>query len=135
METTILRQQLLANITKMCEYAERELAGTTRLFCYKYEHGFIYGHSSYNISFNYYPKTKRAEVAVNYYHGHDYYFRDKVFDRTDGDITQSFFTNMQWYIPCEIQKAMEITQRNWPNIKGRIYDAVREEKEIFNFEV
>ena len=139
MDKQILRQQLLSNITKMCDYAKQELAGTTRSFRHEYERGFVYGYSSYHLSFSYYPKTQKAEVAINWYRGHEYYFCDnKVFSDRDSDakqpdITQSFLTNFVWGEAECIQKAMEITQRNWPTIKAKIAQFKQEEHDIMNF--
>lgn len=139
MDLKILRQQLLSNITQMCDYAKRELAGTTRIFRYEYERGFIYGYNSYHISFSYYPKSQTAEVAINWYRGNEYYFRDnKVFSDRDSDakqpdITQSFLTNFVWRDAGHIQTAMEITQRNWPTIKAKIAQAKQDEHDIMNF--
>lgn len=141
METQILRQQLLNNITQMCEYVERELSGTTRRFEYKYEYGFVYGWMNYNISFSYSPANKHAEMSINFYRGHEFFSYDnKVFSGSneyhdDKDITNSFLTNSVWCDASNIQKAMEITQRNWPRIKDAIEEHKREDNNIFNFKV
>lgn len=141
MDNQVLKQQLLSNITQMCDYAKQELAGTARIFRYEYERGFIYGHRSYHISFSYYPKTQKAEVAINFYRGNEYYFCDnKVFSSQDSDakqpdITDDFLHNDTWYAVSYIRQAMEITQRNWPTIKEKIAKAKQEEQDIMNFKL
>lgn len=138
MDETSVRQLLLSNMKDMCKYTEKELSNTSRAFRFEYERGFIYGWRDYNISFSYNPTKKRAEMAINFYRGHEHFSHDgKVFTdsnaymREPKDVTEDFINGRVDYV----QKAMEITQRNWPRIKEAIKEHKRVDDDIVNFSI
>lgn len=138
MELLELRKTLLGNITQMCEYAERTLRGTCRNFNHQYEHGFIYGYSSYHISFDYSPKKGEASVNIHFY-GTGYRIRDnKIIEHSSSkneDITNDYTTSLSGVSLEHVQKALEITQQRWYEIKSAMEAAKNEEQNIVNFTI
>lgn len=133
-----MRTVLLNNAKKMCEYVANELEGYCDFFQCKYGHGFVYGYSSYNISVNYSPSTKKAEISINFYHGHDLYIKDgNVYDGSDNNrlVTNSFLNNYDWYKMTYMEEAIMITQKNWSNIKSTIAKAKQEITDISDFKL
>lgn len=132
-----LRVALLANVTQMLAFAERELEGTQRAFEYEYEQGFVYHHRSDNINFFYYPSTKTARVQINHYGSSMYVWKNKLTADYEGtkDFTEKWLDGSQCYDSCELQDALMITQRKWNAIKNAIIHHKEEENEVFNFQL
>lgn len=132
----IYRSALLNNVTKMCEYIEKELEFATNNFQIEYERGFIYGWKADYIGYSYLPNKKKATFFIHHNSGRSLWIEDgKVYEELNGECTNTFLCDFKWYRMDELQKAITITQDNWFAIKNAVAEHKRKERNTLNFTI
>ena len=131
-----LRKSLLNNSKKMCEYVENRLQKCSIPFDYKFNVGYIYGHSCDYIHIVY-NKDKICKICVSHYDSamSVYVCKGKVFKQVEDECTKLFLNNFNGYIMKEMESAIKDTMKNWDNIKIAIEQHLSELNEIKKFVV
>lgn len=133
MDAMEMRKHLLENVTKMLNWISEQFqkADCEVTFEYKFDYGFIYGHSCDYLEF---CCSKNATFYFCHYGHYERLEGGKLF-HDDKEYTQSYLTNPNWYIPHENVKGFERAMSEWPRVKSAVLAHLERVKNVTNFEV
>lgn len=137
MNEMTMRKHLLENVTKMLDWISEEFrkADCDVTLNYKFEHGFIYGHSCDFLSF---VCSKDAKFQFCHYGSHQTLRSGKLYREgcnTKEEYTQEYLTNPNWYIPKENAEGFEKAMREWTKVKSAVWAHIEKVNNVANFEV
>ena len=134
------REVLTRNAKAILEWVEQNVPSNLKASI-KYNRGFVYGWSEDYISID--IADGKASIITNHSSGRrigmsadgkvTHY--DDYDHHPDKDVTDSWWTNFNWYELTEFTTALEYTCNNWQSIKRQIMDKVEQECNLINFTV
>ena len=119
-----LRKHLLNNMVKMLNWISEEFkkADCEVPYQYKFERGFIYGHSSYD--YLEFCCNKNATFWFCHYN-----HRKKL---KDGKLYEQ---DKEYTITRENEKGFKIAMEEWPRVKAAVLKHLEDVNKVANFEV